>query len=145
MLLLTATVMHVSQQTGRHGYSNARTSSTRAFTLVEIMVVVAIIGVLATLMIPSIVRARKQSQGRRILNDVRELNAAINQWAMEKNKVDGDKVNTVEAATYLKGTWPKKDLLGNNFKVGTVGSSQVTIANATKKALKGVGIDWGPY
>ena len=43
-----------------------------AFTLVEIMIVVAIIGLLAALAVPGFVKARKQSQGRRIVNDARQ-------------------------------------------------------------------------
>lgn len=116
-----------------------------AFTLVEIMIVVAIIGLLAALAIPGFVKARKQSQGRRILNDARQMDAAIDQWALEKGKKDGDAINTTEAATYLKGEWKNVDLLGNSFAIGAVGSAQVKIATATKSALDGVGIDWGPY
>ena len=117
-----------------------------AFTLVEIMIVVAIIGLLAALAIPGFVKARKQSQGRRILNDVRQMDAAIDQWALEQGKKDGDTVVTPEAATYLKTAWPAKDLLGNDFG-GTlkVGDGQVKVADGTKTALDGVGIDWGSY
>jgi type IV pilus assembly protein PilA len=116
-----------------------------AFTLVEIMIVVAIIGLLAALAIPGFVKARKQSQGRRILNDARQMDAAIDQWALEKGKKDGDAINTTEAATYLKGAWQVNDLLGNPYSFGSVGSNQVVISSTTKDALAGVGIDWGPY
>src|SRR5258708_769620 len=75
-----------------------------AFTLVEIMIVVAIIGLLAALAIPGFVKARKQSQGRRILNDCRQMDAAIDQWALETGQTDGNAVNTASAATYLKTT-----------------------------------------
>lgn len=116
-----------------------------AFTLVEIMIVVAIIGLLAALAIPGFVRARKQSQGRRILNDERQMDAAIDQWALEKGKVDGDPIVTSEAATYLKTAWKDTDLLGNDYMITVVGSTQVQISAATKSALANVGIDWGPY
>jgi type IV pilus assembly protein PilA len=116
-----------------------------AFTLVEIMIVVAIIGLLAALAIPGFVKARKQSQGRRILNDARQMDAAIDQWALEKGKSDGATVTTSDCETYLKSSWKVTDLLGNSFTVGTVGTGQVTVADATKSALAGVGIDWGPY
>ena len=120
-------------------------SNRAAFTLVEIMIVVAIIGLLAALAIPGFVKARKQSQGRRILNDARQMDAAIDQWALENGKKDGDAVLTTSAATYLKTAWPTNDLLGNAYTVQNVGASQVQISSTTKTALSGVGIDWGAY
>ena len=119
--------------------------SQSAFTLVEIMIVVAIIGLLAALAIPGFVRARKQSQGRRIMNDTRQLDAAIDQWAINTGQADGATVDTTAAAQYLKQTWPAADVLGNAWTFGPVGTNQVTIAAATKTALTGVGIDWGNY
>jgi prepilin-type N-terminal cleavage/methylation domain-containing protein len=118
---------------------------TAAFTLVEIMIVVAIIGLLTVLALPSFIKARKQSQGRRILNDARQMDAAVDQWAMEYNKKDGDTVDTAAAATYLKSTWKANDILGHPFILNTVGTSQVDIATTTKSALAGVGIDWSTY
>jgi prepilin-type N-terminal cleavage/methylation domain-containing protein len=116
-----------------------------AFTLVEIMIVVAIIGLLAALAVPGFMRARKQSQGRRIINDARQMDGAIDQWALEKGASDGSAVNTTEAATYLKRPWPTVDLLGNGYAVTVVGATQITINATSKTALGGVGIDWGPY
>ena len=119
--------------------------SKAGFTLVEIMIVVAIIGLLAALAVPGFVKARKQSQGRRILNDARQMDAAIDQWALENGKKDNDTIDTAGAATYLKSAWKSTDLLGNSFGVGSVGSQQVTISSTTKTALNNVGIDWGTY
>jgi prepilin-type N-terminal cleavage/methylation domain-containing protein len=126
-------------------FSNIR-SNKAAFTLVEIMIVVAIIGLLAALAIPGFVKARKQSQGRRILNDARQADAAIDQWALENGKKDTDAIVTSSAATYLKTAWPTTDLLGGTYDYTSgVGTSQVKIAAATKTALTAVGIDWGAY
>jgi len=116
-----------------------------AFTLVEIMIVVAIIGLLAALAVPGFVKARKQSQGRRIINDARQMDAAVDQWALETGQTDGNAVNTASAATYLKTAWKTQDLLGNTYTIGNVGTGQVQIATNTKSALQNVGIDWGPY
>ena len=116
-----------------------------AFTLVEIMIVVAIIGLLAALAVPGFVKARKQSQGRRIVNDARQMDSAIGQWALEKNKADGAAILTSEAASYLKMPWPDNDLLGRLYIFNGVGSTQVQINATTKTDLDGVGIDWGPY
>ena len=120
-------------------------SNKAAFTLVEIMIVVAIIGLLAALAIPGFVKARKQSQGRRILNDARQQDAAIDQWALENGKKDTDAIITTSAATYLKTAWPTNDLLGAAYVITNVGTGQVQIAATTKTALSGVGIDWGAY
>ena len=120
-------------------------SNRAAFTLVEIMIVVAIIGLLAALAIPGFVKARKQSQGRRIINDVRQLDAAIDQWALEKGKKDGDALVTSEAASYLKVAWSDNDVLNNAYTFSTVGTNQVRISSSSKSALQGVGIDWGAF
>ncbi|HUJ09955.1 MAG TPA: prepilin-type N-terminal cleavage/methylation domain-containing protein [Verrucomicrobiae bacterium] len=126
-------------------FRNARNQK-EGFTLVEIMIVVAIIGLLAALAIPGFVKARKQAQGRRILNDARQMDAAIDQWALETGQVDGNAIITTSAATYLKGAWQNTDLLGASYDFTSgVGTSQVKIAASTKTALSGVGIDWGSY
>jgi prepilin-type N-terminal cleavage/methylation domain-containing protein len=124
-----------------------RASGRKGFTLVEIMIVVAIIGLLAALAIPGFVKARKQSQGRRILNDARQMDAAIDQWALEFGKMDGATVDTstAGAASYLKTAWKANDILGNPFTVNNVGTNQIRVATNTKTALNGVGIDWGAY
>lgn len=118
----------------------------QGFTLVEIMIVVAIIGLLAALAIPSFIKDRKQSQGRRIVNDARQIDAAINAWAMEVNASDGSTVDLVKAAQYTEGgSINATDLLGNAYLIGNVGSNQMAISTTTKSALDGVGIDWGSY
>ncbi len=59
------------------------------FTLVEIMIVVAIIALLAAIAVPGFLRARKRSQASRILNDLRLIDAAVDQYAIENNKTSG--------------------------------------------------------
>ena len=115
------------------------------FTLVEIMIVVAVIGLLAAMAVPGFVIARKRSQGRRVLNDARQMDSAVDQWAMEYNKMHGATVDTVAAGTYLKKGWKTNDVLGNNFVLNNVGTGQIQISTTTKIELSGVNIDWGPY
>ena len=62
------------------------------FTLVEIMIVVAIIALLAAIAVPGFIRARKRSQAARILEDLRLIDAAVDQYAIETNKSTGQQV-----------------------------------------------------
>jgi prepilin-type N-terminal cleavage/methylation domain-containing protein len=73
-----------------------------AFTLVEIMIVVAIIALLAAIAVPGFLRARKRSQASRILNDLRMIDSAVDQYAIETNRKTGDTVNTADWTNYLK-------------------------------------------
>ena len=119
--------------------------SQSGFTLVEIMIVVAIIGLLAALAVPGFIRSRGRAQGHRILNDARSMDHAIDQWALETGKRIGDPVVTSAAAGYLKGTWPTNDILGNAYSFTVVGTTQVQINAATKTALSGYNINWASY
>src|ERR1043165_771602 len=72
------------------------------FTLVEIMIVVAIIALLAAIAVPGFLRARKRSQASRIINDLRLIDSAVDQYAIETSKKSGDPVNTADWTNYLK-------------------------------------------
>jgi len=72
------------------------------FTLVEIMIVVAIIALLAAIAVPNFLRARKRSQATRILEDLRIIDSAIDQYAIETNKAGGATVTWTDIKAYLK-------------------------------------------
>src|SRR6202048_1890700 len=73
-----------------------------AFTLVEIMIVVAIIALLTAIAVPGFLRARKRSQASRILNDLRMIDSACDQYAIETNRKTNDAVGVVDWTNYLK-------------------------------------------
>lgn len=72
------------------------------FTLVEIMTVAAILVLLAAIAIPSYQRSRKRAQASRVLEDLRILDYAIAQYALEYGKVPGESVTIAQTKIYLK-------------------------------------------
>ena len=75
------------------------------FTLVEIMIVVAIIGLLAAIAIPNFVRARATSQTNACINNLRQIDSAIQQVSLEKNLYAGDIINyPTDLTPYIKLT-----------------------------------------
>ena len=79
-----------------------RNTSRQGFTLVEIMIVVAIIALLAAIAIPSAIRARKRSQATSSVNTLRVLDAAIEQWATENGMSSGSQPTGTDLAKYVK-------------------------------------------
>jgi prepilin-type N-terminal cleavage/methylation domain-containing protein len=67
-----------------------RAPGSAAFTLVEIMIVVAIIGLLAAIAIANFVRARATSQANACINNMHQIDGAVTEWALEKGKKTGD-------------------------------------------------------
>ena len=73
------------------------------FTLVEIMIVVAIIGLLAAIAIPNFVTARQNAQAKGCINNLKQLDAAAAQFALEKGKKTGDDITFPSDLTpYIK-------------------------------------------
>ena len=120
------------------------------FTLVEIMIVVAIIALLAAIAVPGFLRARKRSQASRILNDLRMIDAAADQYAIETNRSTGNAVNTADWTNYLKKNsslyLSGGSILGHGYGAQTVDTiPQVPSADYSALSdVAGTGF-WSPY
>jgi prepilin-type N-terminal cleavage/methylation domain-containing protein len=124
------------------------------FTLVEIMIVVAIIALLAAIAVPNFLRSRKRSQATQILEDLRVIDGAVDQYAIDHNKSSGDTLSWADIQPYMKTgsrlfASSNTDILGNGF--GAAGYFDVdtapVFADATFNALSDVapGSFWSPY
>src|SRR5438046_6944591 len=78
------------------------TTKRAGFTLVEIMIVVAIIALLAAIAVPGFLRARKRSQASKVLNDLRLISWAMDQYAIETSKTSGATIDVADWTKYLK-------------------------------------------
>jgi len=120
------------------------------FTLVEIMIVVAIIALLAAIAVPGFLRARKRSQASRIINDLRLIDSAVDQYSIETSKKSGDTVAVTDWTNYLKKDTnlfaTGKDILGADYGPQTV-DILPQVPATTKSALSDVTDDafWSPY
>ena len=102
-----------------------KTSKKSGFTLVEIMIVVAIIGLLAAIAIPNFVKARTTSQQNACINNLRQMDGAIQQYALENKLPPGASVSLTAIQPYIKLT------SANNLPGCPAGGSyNVTTVNA---------------
>ena len=120
------------------------------FTLVEIMIVVAIIALLAAIAVPGFLRARKRSQATRILNDLRMIDSAVDQYAIETSKFTGNTVAVADWTNYVKKGSAlyntAKSILGTTYGAQTVDTIPV-VPTSDYNALSdvaGTGF-WSPY
>ncbi len=129
---------------------NAINKRRGGFTLVEIMIVVAIIALLAAIAVPGFLRARKRSQASRILNDLRMIDSAVDQYAIETNRKTNDPVGIADWTNYLKKGSnlynTGKSLLGTTYGGQTVDQiPQVPNSDlAVLSDVAGTGF-WSPY
>jgi len=83
-----------------------KTNRKAGFTLVEIMIVVAIIGLLAAIAIPNFVKARTTAQKNACINNLRQIDGAKEQWALEKKLAPGAASVDSEVEAYIKNGRP---------------------------------------
>jgi prepilin-type N-terminal cleavage/methylation domain-containing protein len=80
-----------------------KASRKAGFTLVEIMIVVAIIGLLAAIAIPNFIKARATSQQNACISNLKQISGAIDEWALETGQSSGATVTAVSTVSaYIK-------------------------------------------
>lgn len=86
----------------------------------EIMIVVAIIGLLAAIAIPNFVKARTQSQANACVNNLRQIDSAKQQWALEFKKAQSASPSSTDVTPYIgrgaNGTYPTCPVAGGTYK-----------------------------
>jgi type II secretory pathway pseudopilin PulG len=115
------------------------------------MIVVAIIALLASIAVPGFLRARKRAQATRVINDLRHLDSAVDQYALENNKAGGSTMSFSDLRVYLKdgGTLYNtgNDLFGHQYGPTFTVDYPPKVPPNTWAALSDVaGTDfWSPY
>ena len=121
-----------------------------AFTIVELMIVVSVIALVASIAMPAYSRSRKRAQATRILVDLRTLDYALDRWAIEKNKAIGDVATFSDLQPYFKpGSQLSQgsDVFGNSYGSAFSVDSQPKVPTPTYDALSDVAPAsfWSPY
>lgn len=141
---------HLAPLTTWRGRRHPDTRSRAAFTLVEILIVVAIIGLIAALAVPSLIRARKRAQATAVRTDLRLIDSAMDQYALEFNRASGAPIPVDAWKLYVKFNTrlynTGGDLFGNPYGDQTLGVLP-TVPASTYDSLLDVADTafWAPY
>lgn len=100
-----------------------RIRKSKGFTLVEIMIVVLIIGILMAIAVPNFIKARSNSRLQTVIANLKQIDSAKEQWAMENGAVSGAAVASGDLTpTYMK-SWPDNTPVTGTYVPNAVGTN----------------------
>ncbi|HKS38167.1 MAG TPA: hypothetical protein VJW76_13300 [Verrucomicrobiae bacterium] len=100
---------------------NGNSDPSKRALLMSTMQPAAVVGLLAAIAIPNFVKARETAQYNAIMNNLRMIEAAKAQWALENRKRDGDPVTDQNVAEYLRGG-RINPIAGERYNINPVGT-----------------------
>ena len=118
---------HRNESKEKRYMKNTKNLRKAGFTLVEIMIVIAIIGLLAGIAIPNYVKARATSQATSCINNLRQIDSAANQFALEQHKRTGQYIAfPTDLTPYIRLNANNNIPIcpaGGNYSCNTVGNA----------------------
>ena len=110
-----------------------RIRKSKGFTLVEIMIVVLIIGILMAIAVPNFIKARQGSRQKTVIANLKQIDSAKEQWAMETGKVGGAACTDADLVpTYMK-TNPDNTPVTGAYEPNAVGTDPTFIAKTAQQ------------
>ena len=104
-----------------------RTNRTSGFTLVEVMIVVAIVGVLAGLSTPNLIKARDNAQINSIISNLRQIESVKEQWALENRQGNGAVPVEADLLPFFRGNHMPTPYVNETYSINPIGTPATAV------------------
>jgi len=122
VIILTAFRRVHAARINRKEIMTIRTSRKSGFTIIEIMIVVAVIGLLAGISTPRFVKARDTSQLNAIISNLRIIEESKDAWALENRTANGALPTGTDLRDFFKGNAMPTPVVGETYNINPVGT-----------------------